>query len=126
VEEVATTLTIADAAKASGLSAHALRYYERAGLLEPVDRNGSGHRRYGDRDLERIRFLMKLRATGMPIREVRRYAELMNAGPSTNAARMALLEGHRERVLQRLEETARNLDQIEWKINYYREQLERQ
>jgi len=123
---MATTLTIADAAKASGLSAHALRYYERAGLLEPVDRNGSGHRRYGDRDLERIRFLMKLRATGMPIREVRRYAELMNAGPSTNAARMALLEGHRERVLQRLEETAGNLDQIEWKINYYREQLERQ
>lgn len=59
VEDIATTLTIADAAKASGLSAHALRYYERAGLLEPVDRNGSGHRRYGDRDLERIRFLTK-------------------------------------------------------------------
>jgi DNA-binding transcriptional MerR regulator len=126
VEDIATTLTIADAAKAAGLSAHALRYYERAGLLEPVDRNGSGHRRYGDRDLERIRFLTKLRSTGMPIREVRRYAELMNEGPSTNAQRMALLEGHRERVLQRLEETARNLDQIEWKINYYREQLERQ
>lgn len=126
VEEMATTLTIADAAKASGLSAHALRYYERAGLLEPVDRNGSGHRRYGERDLERIRFLTKLRATGMPIREVRRYAQLMNAGPSTNAERMTLLEGHRERVLKRLEETAGNLDQIEWKINYYREQLERQ
>jgi DNA-binding transcriptional MerR regulator len=126
VKSMATTLTIADAAKASGLSAHALRYYEKAGLLEPVDRNGSGHRRYGDQDLERIRFLTKLRATGMPIREVRRYAELMNEGPSTHAERMALLEGHRERVLKRLEETARNLDQIEWKINYYREQLEQQ
>jgi DNA-binding transcriptional MerR regulator len=52
VEEVATTLTIADAAKASGLSAHALRYYEKAGLREPVDRNGSGRRYGGDRELE--------------------------------------------------------------------------
>ena len=53
---MATTLTIADAARVSGLSAHALRYYEKAGLLEPIDRNGSGHRRYREQDLERIRF----------------------------------------------------------------------
>jgi DNA-binding transcriptional MerR regulator len=123
---MATTLTIADAARVSGLSAHALRYYERAGLLEPIDRNGSGHRRYREVDLERIRFLTKLRATGMPIREVRRYAELMGKGESTNADRLALLEEHRERVLAQLEATARNLDQIEWKINFYRERLEQQ
>jgi DNA-binding transcriptional MerR regulator len=123
---MATALTIADAAKASGLSAHALRYYERAGLLDPIDRDESGHRRYRDQDLERIRFLTKLRSTGMPIREVRRYAELMKRGESTNAERMALLEAHREAVLARLEETARNLDLIEWKINFYRERLEQQ
>jgi DNA-binding transcriptional MerR regulator len=123
---MATTLTIADAAKASGVSAHALRYYERAGLLDPIDRNGSGHRRYRDEDLERIRFLMKLRATGMPIREVRRYAELMKLGEDTNAERLALLEAHREAVLAQLEETAKNLDLIEWKINFYRERLEQQ
>ncbi len=123
---MATTLTIADAAKASGLSAHALRYYEKAGLLDPIDRDGSGHRRYRDEDLERIRFLTKLRATGMPIREVRRYAELMKRGESTNGERMALLEAHRQAVLAPLEETAKNLDLIEWKINFYRERLEQQ
>jgi DNA-binding transcriptional MerR regulator len=123
---MATTLTIADAAKASGLSAHALRYYEKAGLLDPIDRDGSGHRRYRDEDLERIRFLTKLRATGMPIREVRRYAELMKRGESTNGERMALLEAHRQAVLALLEETAKNLDLIEWKINFYRERLEQQ
>jgi DNA-binding transcriptional MerR regulator len=123
---MATTLTIADAARASGVSAHALRYYERAGLLDPIDRNGSGHRRYRDEDLERIRFLMKLRATGMPIREVRRYAELMKLGEDTNAERLALLEAHREAVLAQLEDTAKNLDLIEWKINFYRERLEQQ
>jgi DNA-binding transcriptional MerR regulator len=123
---MATTLTIADAAKVSGLSAHALRYYERAGLLDPIDRDASGHRRYREADLERIRFLMKLRSTGMPIREVRRYAELMRQGEDTDAERLALLEAHREAVLIRLEETARNLDLIDWKINFYRERLEQQ
>ncbi len=123
---MAATLTIAEAAKASGLSPHALRYYERAGLLDAIDRNGGGHRRYRDEDLERIRFLTKLRATGMPIREVRRYAELMKQGEATNAERLALLEAHREAVLAQLEETARNLDLIEWKINFYRNRLEQQ
>jgi DNA-binding transcriptional MerR regulator len=119
-------LTIADAARASGLSAHTLRYYERAGLLDPVERNGGGHRRYTDGDLERIGFLTKLRATGMPIREVRRYADLLTAGDGNNRERLALLEAHRERVLRRLEDTARNLELIDWKINLYRERLEQE
>src|SRR5262245_62759344 len=109
-------LSIAEAAESSGLSAHTLRYYERAGLLEPVGRNGSGHRRYRQTDLELIAFLVKLRATGMPIREVRRYAELMRGGDATNADRLALLEAHRDTVLAGLEATTRNLELIDWKI----------
>jgi DNA-binding transcriptional MerR regulator len=123
---MAMNLTIADAAKLSGLSAYTLRYYEKAGLLDPVDRDASGHRRYGEADLERIRFLTKLRATGMPIREVRRYADLLSHGRGTEQERMALLESHRDAVRALLAETAKNLDLIEWKINYYREQLEQQ
>jgi DNA-binding transcriptional MerR regulator len=114
-------LSISEAAEASGLSTHTLRYYERAGLLEPVSRDESGHRRYRETDLQQITFLTKLRATGMPIREVRRYAELMKAGEATNEERLALLEAHRDVVLAGLEETARSLELIEWKINLYRE-----
>jgi DNA-binding transcriptional MerR regulator len=121
----ARTLTIAEAARASGVSVHTLRYYERAELLEPVSRNGSGHRRYREADLELIAFLTKLRATGMPIREVRRYAELMKEGEATNAERMALLEAHRDAVRAGLEATARNLELVEWKIDFYRERLGR-
>ncbi|MGE5635349.1 MAG: MerR family transcriptional regulator [Nocardioidaceae bacterium] len=117
-ENAAGALSISEASEASGLSAHTLRYYERAGLLERVDRNDGGHRRYREADLERIKFLTKLRATGMPIREVRRYAELMKAGQATNAERLALLEAHREAVLAELEATAENLELIEWKINF--------
>jgi DNA-binding transcriptional MerR regulator len=122
-EAMVQALSIAEAAEASGLSVHTLRYYERAGLLEPVNRNGSGHRRYRAADLERIAFLMRLRATGMPIRDVRRYAELMNAGEPTNKDRLALLEAHRDNVLAGLETTARNLELIEWKIRFYKERL---
>jgi DNA-binding transcriptional MerR regulator len=119
------TLSIAEAAEASGLSAHTLRYYERTGLLEAVSRNGSGHRRYRATDLELIMFLAKLRATGMPIREVRRYVELMRAGEGTNAERLALLEAHRNAVLAGLEATARNLELVEWKIDVYKGKVER-
>jgi DNA-binding transcriptional MerR regulator len=124
-ENPAQALSIAEAAEASGLSAHTLRYYERTGLLEPVSRNGSGHRRYREADLQRITFLAKLRATGMPIREVRRYAELMRAGASTSEERLALLEAHRHAVLAGLESTARNLELIESKIDVYKERLGR-
>jgi DNA-binding transcriptional MerR regulator len=116
-------LTIAEAAQESGLSAHTLRYWERAGLLAPITRNGSGHRRYAEEDLERIKFLTRLRATGMPIRQVRRYAELLNGGDDTNEERLALLEAHREAVRAHLEETAAHLELIDWKIDLYRERL---
>jgi DNA-binding transcriptional MerR regulator len=116
-------LTISDAARATGVSAHTLRYYERAGLLDPVDRAGSGHRRYAEEDLVRIQFLTKLRSTGMPIRRIRDYAELMRGGDETHEARLALLEAHREAVRAHLAQTARNLELIDYKIDYYRERL---
>jgi DNA-binding transcriptional MerR regulator len=120
---MAATLSISDAARISGLSAHTLRYYERAGLLDPVDRSANGHRRYAQADLERIAFLTKLRATGMPIRKVREYAELLREGEGNEEARLALLEAHREAVKALLDETARNLELIDYKIDLYRETL---
>lgn len=120
---MATTLTISDAARASGVSAHTLRYYERAGLLDPVDRARSGHRRYAPEDLARIQFLTRLRSTGMPIRRVREYAELMRHGEDTVQARMALLDEHRDAVRSQLAEMERNLELIEHKIDVYRERL---
>jgi DNA-binding transcriptional MerR regulator len=77
----ATRFTIAEAAERSGLTAHTLRYYERDGLmLAAVDRSGSDHRRYTERDLTWISLITKLRSTGMPIREVKKYAALVRAG----------------------------------------------
>jgi DNA-binding transcriptional MerR regulator len=116
-------LTIADAARLSGLSAYTLRYYERAGLIDGVGRAGSGHRRYSGDDLAWIEVLQRLRATGMPIRDIRRYAELIRAGSGNEDERLALLEEHREAVRAQLSEVRRHLTYIERKIAIYEEKL---
>lgn len=112
-------LTIADAAERTGLTAHALRYYEREGLMLGVNRAGSGHRRYTDRDLDWVDLITKLRATGMPIREIRRYAELVRDGADNERERLDLLTAHREKVLRRLAEVTEHLAAIDRKIEYY-------
>jgi DNA-binding transcriptional MerR regulator len=116
-------MTIADAAREVGVSTHTIRYYERAGLLAPIERNGSGHRRFTTEDLEWIAGITKFRATGMPIRRIREYAELVRQGDGNEAERLALLESHREDVLRRLDEVERNLELVDWKIGLYRDRL---
>ena len=126
VETPALPLPISDAAQLLGVTAHTLRYYERDGLmLDPVGRTASGHRRYSERDLTWIRLLTRLRATGMPIREIRSYAALVRAGEGNEAERLALLRGHRERVLAQLAEVRENLDAIEYKVEVYQARLAR-
>lgn len=114
-----TELTIAEVAERTGLTRHTLRYYERDGLMLGVGRGDSGHRRYTEHDLCWIELLTKLRATGMPIREVRRYAELVRDGDGNETARLELLRAHRERVREQLNTTVAYLDAIDWKIRYY-------
>jgi DNA-binding transcriptional MerR regulator len=115
-------LTISDAARAVGVSAHTLRYYERAGLmLDPVGRTAATHRRYTDEDLRWVILLTRLRATGMPIRRMREYADLVRAGDGNEPERLALLESHRDAVLAQLDEVQRSLAAIDAKIDLYRE-----
>jgi DNA-binding transcriptional MerR regulator len=121
--ETSTDLTIAEAAAEAGVSVHTLRYYERAGLLTPIERNGSGHRRFSPEDLEWIVVCTRLRATGMPIRRIRQYADLVRAGDGNEADRLALLEAHREEVRERLREVRRHLELIDYKIDLYTERL---
>jgi DNA-binding transcriptional MerR regulator len=119
-------LTIAEAAREAGVSAYTIRYYERAGLLAPIERNGSGHRRFTPDDVQWVIVCTKLRATGMPIRRIRQYAELVRDGDGNEAQRLALLEAHREDVLRRLNEVRRNLELVDYKIGLYRERVERE
>jgi DNA-binding transcriptional MerR regulator len=114
-------LSIAEAARRTGVSVHTLRYYERAGLVvTAVDRTAGGRRRYHQLDLDWIVICTRLRATGMPIRTIRRYAELVSAGPGNEQERLALLEAHRAEVTAKLARTRENLKLIDHKIGVYR------
>lgn len=112
-------MTIAEAAERTGLSAHTLRYYERDGLMLQVGRADSGHRRYSEGDLAWIELITKLRRTGMAIRDVRRYAEMVRAGEGNETERLELLRAHRDAVRARLAETEEQLEAIELKVEYY-------
>jgi DNA-binding transcriptional MerR regulator len=115
-----TSLTISDVAAETGLTTSTLRYYEQEGLLRgEIDRASSSHRRYSEQDLRWVEFITKLRATGMPIRDIRRYTELAREGDHTTADRLALLVDHRERVLAQLADMQRSLDAIDFKIATY-------
>ena len=118
-------MSIAEAARRTGVSVHTLRYYERAGLvITTVPRNDSGRRRYQQEDLKWISICTKLRATGMPIRVIKRYAGLVCAGPGNEQERLALLEAHRAEVTARLAAVRENLKLIDHKIGVYQGRLD--
>ncbi|GAA2995124.1 MerR family transcriptional regulator [Kitasatospora albolonga] len=116
-------LTPAQAVAESGFSLDTLRYYEKIGLLGEVRRSASGHRRFTAHDLAWLGVLRCLRDTGMPIADMRDYAELVRAGDSTVAARLAVLEAHDEQVEAQIRELQRQRQAIRDKIAYYREVL---
>lgn len=116
------SLSIAEAAEASGLSAYTLRYYEQIGLIAPIDRR-SGARRYGDADMRWLEFLVRLRATGMSMRDMQRYAQLLRKGntASSMAERQTLLEEHAARLEAGMRAQRETLQYIRKKISLYEE-----
>ena len=117
-------LTIQEAAKATGLTPHTLRYYERIGLIHPINREENTRRCYTADDVGWIEFLLKLRATGMSIRDMQRYAELQRQGDETLPERVEMLMSLRDKVEAHIEEMHEHLKLIHYKIDYYSKVVE--
>jgi DNA-binding transcriptional MerR regulator len=112
-------LTIQEVAQATGLSAHTLRYYERIGLIHPIDREQNTHRRYTTDDVGWIDFLTKLRATGMSIKDMQKYADLQRQGDETLPQRVEMLKSLRDKVEAHMDELNEHLKLIYYKIDVY-------
>lgn len=112
-------LTIQEVSEATGLSAHTLRYYERIGLIHPIEREDNTRRLYTEEDIGWIDFLLKLRATGMSIKEMQRYAELQRQGDETLPQRVEMLKSLRRNVEARMSELDEHLKLICYKIEIY-------
>jgi DNA-binding transcriptional MerR regulator len=122
-ENVTTTersLSISQVAERTGLTKHALRYYERVGLmLERIDRASSSHRRYSEADVRWVIFITKLRSTTMSISRVLEYVNLARRGEETIPERLELLLIHRMNVAAQLDEMTTSLAAIDFKIATY-------
>jgi DNA-binding transcriptional MerR regulator len=119
-------LTIQEVAQATGLSAHTLRYYERIGLIHPINREENTRRCYTEDDLGWIDFLLKLRATGMSIKDMQKYAKLQRQGDDTLPERVEMLKSLRDSVETRIEELNEHLKLVRYKIDYYQKVIEEQ
>jgi len=117
--DVGTSWSIGEVAGKCGLSEHTLRWYERIGLLDRVERGPDGRRRFRARDLDWIVLVTRLRATGMSVKDMQRYAELVRAGGG-EAERLELLTEHRRRVRAALVEQQECLQMLDAKIRTYR------
>jgi DNA-binding transcriptional MerR regulator len=118
-------LSIGQVAEQTGLSVHALRFYERAGILaNPVRRESGGRRAYSEDDVEWLNICTMLRASGMPLTAIRRYAELVRQGPGNEKDRLTLLREHQEHVTTQIQELAKCLDLISYKVRVYEERLD--
>lgn len=102
--------------KITGLSAHTLRYYEKIGLLLNIERDSKGYRDYSEKDVVWIEFIKRLKATNMPLNEIKKFAVLRSKGDSTIQNRLKILEIHQSRVKKQMENLLIHQEKIREKI----------
>lgn len=112
--------TISEFAKKIGISEHTLRYYEKEGLIEPF-RDEHNYRLYGKEDIEWATFIIKLKNTGISLKEIKTYTQLRKIGDATITARKELLLKHRSKILAEYEKVQNHLYLLDDKISLYEE-----
>ena len=116
--------SISEFSRLTNLGIHTLRYYEHENLITPK-RNSSNRRCYSDKDLAWTEFIKRLKDTGMPIKEIQRYAELRAEGDLTLNERMEMLTVHRESLNEQIKALQEHMAKLDDKIDFYRQEIER-
>jgi DNA-binding transcriptional MerR regulator len=117
------TMKIAEVSEQYGLSSDTLRYYERVGLLPPVNRSKSGIRDYNELDLRRVDFIKCMRSAGLPVEVLTHYMELVQQGDETIEARKEIMVEQRDLLAARMEEMQKTLDRLNYKVDVYEKAL---
>ena len=112
-------MKISEVSEQCDISADTMRYYERIGLLPPVNRSESGIRDYSDLDVRQVEFIKCMRTAGLPIEVLIEYYRLVQQGDETVEDRKAILVQHRAEVKARMAELQKTLDLLDSKISFY-------
>ena len=112
-------MQIAEVSERYGISSDTLRYYERIGLIRPVNRNASGIRDYNEIDLRRVEFAKCMRSVGLSIDVLIEYVGLVQQGDQTIEARKEIQKEQRELLAARMKEMQKTLDILDYKIEVY-------
>ncbi|WP_134738066.1 MerR family transcriptional regulator [Nocardioides sp. 503] len=112
--------TIKEAAALTGLPASTLRYYESIGVIAPISRGASsGHRLYGEDDLDQVMWVACLAATGMSVSDMKRYVANGQVGPSAAREQIELLEERRRRLTDEAQQLVLRQRYVALKIDYW-------
>lgn len=112
-------MNISEFGKKSGLTVYTIRYYEKKGLIK-VKRDEKNRRIYDENDIEWIKFVKKLKDTGMLLRDIKIYSELRYKGDSTIEKRMDILYSHRKYVENEVKILKNYLENLDKKIEIYK------
>ena len=115
-------MKIGKIANKTNLPASTLRYYEKKGLLK-VDRDKNGRRYYKESDIEWIKFIRRLKETGMLIKDIQHYSELRYVGSITIPERLQILQLHRNYVLEQQLKWTEYLQNLDDKIEFYQQSI---
>ncbi len=116
-------MTITEVSKECGLSADTIRYYERIGLIPPVNRKKSGVRDFTEEDCKWIEFIKCMRSAGLSIEALIEYVNMFQQGNSTVSARKALLVEQRNNLAEKIEQMQETLNRLDKKIDGYEERF---
>lgn len=115
--------TIGQVAELYNFPVSTLRYYDKEGLFPNLKRQ-SGIRQFDNSDIESLRVIECLKASGLGISEIKRYFELCQQGNSTYAERRQLFENRKKAVEEEIERLNKTLDLLNYKCWYYDKAME--
>ncbi len=111
--------TVGEIAKILGISASTLRYYDKEGLLPFVERSNSGIRMFTDKDYEWLKVIECLKKSGLSIKDIKAYTNMVNQGNNSLSERLKLFQARRTAIKQQIMEMQEALEMLEFKCWYY-------
>lgn len=117
------TYTISDVAEKMGVSIYTLRFYDKEGLLPFVERV-NGRRVFTEKDFAWLRVLNCLKNTGMPLKDIKRYFELVQEGDKSLQARYDIILAQKDVIYEQMRQLECSLKELEYKEWYYRTAIE--